>query len=192
MQREVSARSGEPVGTGGTRRCERLGCRETLFPEQQEKHNSSDTCHHLSPRRQIITPTRQNPLCAGGARPACRAQSSRMQPMAFAERARSHTLAERGAHVHALCVDTAPDNRGGALPAREGLYCGGGPCSPHPGPPPTHPSTPCASPPLQAHQPTTLRLGLRVLGRVLSACREARLPRGKPGCVLSDRPGSEP
>ena len=35
---------------------------ETLFPEQRENHNSSDTCHHLSPRRQIIISTRQNPL----------------------------------------------------------------------------------------------------------------------------------
>lgn len=184
--------------TGSTWCCERLGHRERLpIPRATQKPQFKQ---HLcpSPSRQIIIPTRQNPLYALGTHtPQAKPRAARRSPWHHgADHACSHPPAEQRARVHALCVGTTPDDRGGALP-RDGLYCGGGARSPRLGRdiqrprPPPHSSL-CSSPPLQVHQPPALCLRLRVPGRVLPACRKARLPRGKPGCALPDRPGSQP
>lgn len=78
---------------------------ETPFPEQQGKHNSTDTSHHLSRCRQTIIPTRQNPLCAGGAARAGPEQRGAATPSA--ETRPTFT-----------CVWTQPQMTEAQLPAR--------------------------------------------------------------------------
>lgn len=170
---------------------------DSSFPEQRENHNLSNTYAHLSPSRQTVIPTRQNPLYALGMHtPHTKPRAARCSPGITEQTMHAATLRLNTAPTFTPCVWGQPQMTEAEHSPERGLVLRWRSLQPSPGPccpeAKTTPSPPlCSSPPLQVPQPPALCLGLRVPGRVVPACSKARLPRGKPGCALPHRPGSE-